>query len=315
MICRICPGNLLVVTRRRGGRYEALRSGFGEGGAGRARGDHAQGLASIASTIDPGVQEAHGNDALTLASKGTSGSAGASKYTSSRYAMGSPRIGRTTRRLTLLREYRRGRCRVRCRCRSSQNAVEMLRFGAGNHESMSRRRGGSRGAGSEAQRGRDAARAQSGWGRGWGGWEFRAGRTQRRCAGVIGAAGLARGEMGEDSLDDLGRLDARDDAQCAAAHATVFDVRRLARGSASLCRSRASRPVKPCGLSSLTAKPRPASKGVPWSLIRGPSAPTICSCSCAARHAARTVRSIAIGAWWRMLPSMPGPTRRVSARG
>ena len=48
MICRICPGNLLVVTRRRGGRYEALRGGFGEGGAGRARGDHAQGLASIA---------------------------------------------------------------------------------------------------------------------------------------------------------------------------------------------------------------------------------------------------------------------------
>ena len=31
---------------------------------------------------------------------------------------------------------------------------------------------------------------------------MRAGRTQRRCAGVIDAAGLARGEMGEDSLDD-----------------------------------------------------------------------------------------------------------------
>ena len=111
------------------------------------------------------------------------------------------RIGRTTRRLTLLREYRRGRCRVRCRCRSSQNAVEMRPFGAGNHESISRRRGGSSGAGSEAQRGRDAARAQSGWGRGWGGWEFRAGRTQRRCAGVIDAAGLARGELAPHRAD------------------------------------------------------------------------------------------------------------------
>ena len=30
--------------------------------------------------------------------------------------------------------------------------------------------------------------------------------------------------MGEDSLDDLGSLDARDDTQCAATHAAVFDV-------------------------------------------------------------------------------------------
>ena len=45
-----------------------------------------------------------------------------------------------------------------------------------------------------------------------------------RCAGVVDAAGLARGEMGEDSLDDVGRLDARDDAQRTATHATVFDV-------------------------------------------------------------------------------------------
>ena len=37
-------------------------------------------------------------------------------------------------------------------------------------------------------------------------------------------AGLARGEMCEDSLDDLGSLDARDDAQRGATHATVFDV-------------------------------------------------------------------------------------------
>ena len=39
---------------------------------------------------------------------------------------------------------------------------------------------------------------------------------QRRCAGVVAAGGVARGEMGEDSLDDLGSLDARDDTQCAA---------------------------------------------------------------------------------------------------
>ncbi len=48
MICRILRGNFLVVQRRRGGRHEALRSDLGEGGAGHALGDHAQGLASIA---------------------------------------------------------------------------------------------------------------------------------------------------------------------------------------------------------------------------------------------------------------------------
>ena len=53
---------------------------------------------------------------------------------------------------------------------------------------------------------------------------LRFGRMERRCAGVVDAAGVAGGEMGEDLLDDLGRLDARDDAQCAATPATVFDV-------------------------------------------------------------------------------------------
>ena len=48
-------------------------------------------------------------------------------------------------------------------------------------------------------------------------------RMERRCAGVVDAGGVAGGEMGEDALDDVGRLDARDDAQCAT-HATVFDV-------------------------------------------------------------------------------------------
>ena len=46
----------------------------------------------------------------------------------------------------------------------------------------------------------------------------------RWCAGVIDAAGLARGEMGEDLLDEFGRFDVRDDAQRTATHATVFDV-------------------------------------------------------------------------------------------
>ena len=50
MICRIFHGSFLVVQRRRGGRDEALRGDLGEGGAGRARGGHAQGLASIAES-------------------------------------------------------------------------------------------------------------------------------------------------------------------------------------------------------------------------------------------------------------------------
>ena len=68
-------------------------------------------------------------------------------------------------------------------------------------------------------------RAQSVRRRGWGDGEFGCGRTQRRSAGVVvDGAGVARGEMGEDFLDDLGRFDARDDAQRGATHATVFDV-------------------------------------------------------------------------------------------
>ena len=38
-------------------------------------------------------------------------------------------------------------------------------------------------------------------------------RMERWCAGAIDAAGLARGEMGEDGLDEFGCVDARDDAQ------------------------------------------------------------------------------------------------------
>ena len=49
-------------------------------------------------------------------------------------------------------------------------------------------------------------------------------RMERRCAGGVDAAGVAGGEMGEDSLDDLGRLDARDDAQRGATPATALDV-------------------------------------------------------------------------------------------
>ena len=48
VICRMFHGSLLVVQRRQGGWHEALRGDFGEGRACRARGDHAQGVASVA---------------------------------------------------------------------------------------------------------------------------------------------------------------------------------------------------------------------------------------------------------------------------
>ena len=67
-------------------------------------------------------------------------------------------------------------------------------------------------------------RAQSGQGRRWGGRGLGLRRMERRCAGVVDAAGVAGGEMGEDCLDDLGRVDARDDAQRAATHGAVCDV-------------------------------------------------------------------------------------------
>ena len=46
-----------------------------------------------------------------------------------------------------------------------------------------------------------------------GGAGLRGAHTERRCAGVVDGAGLAGGEMSEDPLDDLGSVDARDDAQ------------------------------------------------------------------------------------------------------
>ena len=49
-------------------------------------------------------------------------------------------------------------------------------------------------------------------------------RMERRCAGAGDAVGVAGGEMGEDLLDEFGRLNARDDTQRATTHATVFDV-------------------------------------------------------------------------------------------
>ena len=66
-------------------------------------------------------------------------------------------------------------------------------------------------------------RSQDGAGEG-GGRGLGERRMERWCAGVIDAAGLARGEMGEDLVDEFGLLDARDDAQRTATHATVFDV-------------------------------------------------------------------------------------------
>ena len=56
------------------------------------------------------------------------------------------------------------------------------------------------------------------------GAELRYGRTEGWCGGGVDAAGLAGCEMGKDSLDDLGDLDARDDAQRTAEHATTLGV-------------------------------------------------------------------------------------------
>ena len=74
---------------------------------------------------------------------------------------GEPRIGSTTRRpvdpstrrSTLLWEYRCDRCRVRCRCGNRHIVVEVTRFGAGNRERTSGRRRRPRGTGGKAQRG------------------------------------------------------------------------------------------------------------------------------------------------------------------
>ena len=57
-----------------------------------------------------------------------------------------------------------------------------------------------------------------------GGARLRGAHTERRCAGVVDGAGVAGGEMSEDPLDDLGSVDARDDAQRGATHPAVFDV-------------------------------------------------------------------------------------------
>ena len=82
------------------------------------------------------------------------------------------------------------------------------------------------GGGQEVRRNVGAARRLGAVRRGsvMGGAGLRGVHTERRCAGVVDAAGLASGEMNEDPLDDLGRVDAGDDAQRAATHTTVFDV-------------------------------------------------------------------------------------------
>ena len=38
-------------------------------------------------------------------------------------------------------------------------------------------------------------------------------RMERRCTGAVDAVGVAGGEMGEDCLDEFGRVDARDGAR------------------------------------------------------------------------------------------------------
>ena len=96
-----------------------------------------------------------------------------------------------------------GRWRVRCRCERRRFAVEVTRYcAAGNDGSVSGRGVGRRAAG-EAQRG---CGAPVGAVRRWsvmGGAGLRGAHTERWCAGVVGGAGLAGGEVSEDSLDDL----------------------------------------------------------------------------------------------------------------
>ena len=143
------------------------------------------------------------------------------------------RIGETTGRSALLWEYWCDRCRVRCR---SERGIFCGRADA--IRVRQQREHGKK----EASRGGWVVRrseavappwAQSGHGRRRGDGEFGCGRTQRFrslrelawwCAGVVDAVGFAHGEMSEDSLDDLGRVDARDDTQRTATHLTALDV-------------------------------------------------------------------------------------------
>ena len=81
--------------------------------------------------------------------------------------------------------------------------------------------GGGPGAGGEAHRSRGAPVGAVTRGSVMGGAELRGARTERRCAGVVDGGALANGGMNEDPLDDLGSLDARDDAQHAATHTAL----------------------------------------------------------------------------------------------
>ena len=91
-----------------------------------------------------------------------------------------------------------------------------------------------------------------------GGAGLRGAHTERRCAGVVDGAGVAGGEMSEDPLDDLGSVDARDDAQRGATHTTVFDVDYVSE-------HRADR--TPVGLRMVSASGKPPHRSV--SLIHG----------------------------------------------
>ena len=86
-----------------------------------------------------------------------------------------------------------GAAGTRSKCRDLEPAI----MKACREDGMGRGTRAARCNGAVSQRGRSP-----GWGRGWGSREFGCGRTQRRCAGVIDAAGLSQGETGEDSLDD-----------------------------------------------------------------------------------------------------------------
>ena len=95
-------------------------------------------------------------------------------------------------------------------------------------------------------------------------------RMEWRGAGVVDAAGVAGGEMGEDSLDDLGRLDTRDDAQRSATHTTVFDSPCFS--SASLSASFSGLPTSGIAMASFGASSRDTGRLPPGNWLT-PAAP------------------------------------------
>ena len=76
-------------------------------------------------------------------------------------------------------------------------------------------------------------RAQSGQGRRGAGRGLGERRMERWCAGAVEALGVAGGEMGEDSLDEFGRFDARDPLTTLGAFAPISSPHPHQLGSSS----------------------------------------------------------------------------------